>query len=205
MCITLKTPTPMFNVTTTTPDMKGISRIDSGSTHGWFVRAYKNGKTFSKLFSDGKWKGSDEALNTARQYRGVLLDRLTKIPTKARGRRIVFRDSRNTTGMLGVSRSTKRTPSGVVSESYAVTWRPEPGVQSFPPSVGGSRRQPARKKSAHARRTPPGLERAKAARIMGPKVYPSTPARVRKTRTCARTLLVRGRVETASRPQATMR
>jgi hypothetical protein len=119
----------MFNVTTTTPDMKGISRIDSGSTHGWFVRAYKNGKTFSKLFSDGKWKGSDEALKTARQHRAVLLDRLTKIPTKARGRRIVFRDSRNTTGMLGVSRSTKRTPSGVVSESYAVTWRPEPGMQ----------------------------------------------------------------------------
>jgi hypothetical protein len=119
----------MFNVTTTTPDMKGISRIDSGSTHGWFVRAYKNGKTYSKLFSDGKWKGSEEALNASRQYRSVLLDRLTKIPTKLRGRRIVFRDSRNTTGMLGVSRSTKRTPAGMINESYAVTWRPEPGVQ----------------------------------------------------------------------------
>jgi hypothetical protein len=119
----------MFNVTTTTPDMKGISRIDSGSTHGWFVRAYKNGKTYSKLFSDGKWKGSAEALVASRQYRGVLLDRLAKIPVKLRGRRIVFRDSRNTTGMLGVSRSTKRTPSGVINESYAVTWRPEPGVQ----------------------------------------------------------------------------
>ncbi len=119
----------MFNVTTTTPDMKGISRIDSGSTHGWFVRAYKNGKTFSKLYSDGKWKGSDAALAAARQYHVSLLDRLTKIPAKPRGRRIVFRDSRNTTGVLGVSRSVKRTPAGVMSESYAVTWRPEPGVQ----------------------------------------------------------------------------
>jgi hypothetical protein len=119
----------MFNATTTTPDMKGISRIDSGSTHGWFVRAYKNGKTYSKLFSDGKWKGSEEALKAAHQYHGVLLDRLAKIPAKVRGRRIVFRDSRNKTGMLGVSRSTKQTPTGAISESYAVTWRPEPGVQ----------------------------------------------------------------------------
>ncbi len=119
----------MYNVTTTTPDMKGISRIDSGSTHGWFVRAYKNGKTYSKLFSDGKWKGSPEALIAARQHRDSLSDRLAKIPTKPRGRRIVFRDSRNTTGVLGVSRSVKHTPIGAVSESYAVTWRPEPGVQ----------------------------------------------------------------------------
>ncbi len=119
----------MFNVTTTTPDMKGISRIDSGSTHGWFVRAYKNGKTYSKLFSDGKWKGSEAALGAARQHRESLQDRLAKIPVKPRGRRIVFRDSRNTTGVLGVSRSIKHTPTGSVSESYAVTWRPEPGVQ----------------------------------------------------------------------------
>jgi len=119
----------MFNVTTTTPDMKGISRIDSGSTHGWFVRAYKNGKTYSKLYSDGKWKGSEGALAAARQHHVALLERLEKIPSKPRGRRIVFRDSRNTTGVLGVSRSVKRTPAGVVSESYAVTWRPEPGVQ----------------------------------------------------------------------------
>ena len=119
----------MYNVTTSTPDMKGISRIDSGSTHGWFVRAYKNGKTYSRLFSDGKWEGSDDALAAARRYRQSLYDRLTKIPSKPRGRRIVFRDSRNTTGVLGVSRSVKRTPIGSLSESFAVTWRPEPTQQ----------------------------------------------------------------------------
>jgi hypothetical protein len=119
----------MYNVTTTTPNMKGISRIDSGSTHGWFVRAYKNGKTYSKLFSDGKWNSTDEALAAARKHREGLYAHLAKIPTKPRGRRIVFRDSRNTTGVLGVSRSLKRTPAGVLSESFAVTWRPEPGMQ----------------------------------------------------------------------------
>jgi hypothetical protein len=110
-------------------NLKGISRIDSGSTHGWFVRAYKNGRTYSKLFSDGKWSGRDTAFDAASNYRGVLDERLAKIPTKPRGRRIVFRDSRNTTGVLGVSRSVKRTPVGALSESFAVTWRPEPGLQ----------------------------------------------------------------------------
>lgn len=40
---------------------KGISRIDSGSTHGWFVRGYRNGKTYSKLFSDRKCGGKGKA------------------------------------------------------------------------------------------------------------------------------------------------
>jgi hypothetical protein len=116
-------------VITIATNLKGISRIDSGSTHGWFVRAYKNGRTYSKLFSDGKWNGKESALEAASRHREVLAERLAKIPAKPRGRRIVFRDSRNTTGVLGVSRSVKRTPVGALSESYAVTWRPEPGLQ----------------------------------------------------------------------------
>jgi hypothetical protein len=119
----------VINTLNTLTDMKGISRIDSGSTHGWFVRAYKNGKTYSRLFSDGKWSGMDDALQAAQRHRESLLARLAKIPAKPRGRRIVFRDSRNTTGVLGVSRSVKHTPRGTLSESFAVTWRPEPGIQ----------------------------------------------------------------------------
>lgn len=108
---------------------KGISRIDSGSTHGWFVRGYKNGKTFSKLFSDLKCGGKDQALDMAREYRDKLHDELEKIPAKPRSRRIVFRDSRNTTGVLGVCRTAKKGPNGKVNECYSVSWRPEPGVQ----------------------------------------------------------------------------
>ncbi len=110
-------------------DLKGISRIDSGSTHGWFVRGYKNGKTYSKLYSDGKWGGRDKALAAAKLFRDSLADRLEKIPAKPRARRLVFRDSRNSTGVLGVSRIVKRTPRGTIHESYSVSWRPEPGVQ----------------------------------------------------------------------------
>lgn len=108
---------------------KGISRIDSGSTHGWFVRGYRNGKTYSRLFSDRKCGGKGKALAMAREYRDELVAELEKIPQKPRGRRLVYRDSRNSSGVLGVCRTAKKGPNGTVNECYSVSWRPEPGVQ----------------------------------------------------------------------------
>jgi hypothetical protein len=108
---------------------KGISRIDSGSTHGWFVRGYRNGKTYSRLFSDRKCGGKGKALAKARAYRDELVAELEKIPQKPRGRRLVYRDSRNSSGVLGVCRTAKKGPNGTVNECYSVSWRPEPGVQ----------------------------------------------------------------------------
>ncbi|MFO8026275.1 MAG: AP2 domain-containing protein [Opitutales bacterium] len=108
---------------------KGISRIDSGSTHGWFVRGYRNGKTYSKLFSDRKCGGKGKAQKLAKAYRDELYEELEAIPKRPRQRRIVVSDSRNTTGELGVSRTTKVGPNGTQHECYSVSWRPEPGVQ----------------------------------------------------------------------------
>lgn len=108
---------------------KGISRIDTNSTHGWFVRCYRNAKIYSKLFSDKKYGGRRKALCAAREYRDQLEKDLEKIPRTPRGRRLVFSDSRNKTGVLGVTRSKKVGADGVVREAYAVSWRPEPGVQ----------------------------------------------------------------------------
>lgn len=108
---------------------KGISRIDSGSTHGWFVRAYRNGKTYSKLFSDRKWGGKSEALKEARLYRDQLLVKLRSIPRETKSRRLVYQDARNSTGVIGVCRTTKRNKNGSVTECYSVSWRPEPGIQ----------------------------------------------------------------------------
>lgn len=59
---------------------KGISRIDSGSTHGWFVRGYRNGKTYSKLFSDRKCGGKAKAQKLAREHRDQLVKKLQAIP-----------------------------------------------------------------------------------------------------------------------------
>lgn len=108
---------------------KGISRIDSQSTHGWFVRGYRNGKTFSRLFSDRKWGGKEEALRAARSFRDELHQQISGMPRQPRTRRVVLHDSRNNTGVLGVCRTAKKTPSGKLSECYSVSWRPEPGVQ----------------------------------------------------------------------------
>jgi len=109
--------------------MKGISRIDSGSTHGFFVRGYRNQKTYSKLYSDRKCGGKGKALTLAKEYRDELHEELEAMPKVPRQRRIVASDSRNTTGELGVSRSTKTGPNGTKHECYSVSWHPTPGVQ----------------------------------------------------------------------------
>jgi hypothetical protein len=108
---------------------KGVSRIDSGSTHGWFVRGYKNGKTYSRLFSDQKCGGKSEALKEAREFRDRLYEKLEDIPKAPRARRVVMRDARNSTGVLGVCRTSKKGPNGAVNDCYSVSWRPAPGVQ----------------------------------------------------------------------------
>lgn len=108
---------------------KGISRIDSGSTHGWFVRGYRNGKTYSRLFSDRKSGGKGKAQSLAKSYRDELNHELESIQKKPRQPRIVVSDSRNTTGELGVSRAVKTGPNGTKHECFSVSWRPKPGVQ----------------------------------------------------------------------------
>ena len=150
---------------------KGISRIDSRATHGWFVRGYKNGKTFSKLFSDLKLGGKTKALDMATAYRNELHSKLEKVPKKERARRIVYRDRRNRTGVLGVCRIAKGSADGRVYESFSVNWRPEPGVQK---STSFSIRKYGEKKAfrlavAHRRRMlreiyGPGILRKMAAK-----------------------------------------
>jgi len=108
---------------------KGISRIDSGSTHGWFVRGYRNGKTHSKLFSDRKCGGKEAAYEMAKAYREELQVRLGDVPKDPRKRRVVSSDSRNKTGELGVSLIRRKGPNGQKYEAYSVSWRPEPGKQ----------------------------------------------------------------------------
>ena len=108
---------------------KGISRIDSGSTHGWFVRGYRNGKTYSKLFSDHKCRGKEVALQHAKSYRDGLHNKLSEIPKSGRQRRFVTRDRRNKTGVIGVTRIARIAKDGQVIESFSVSWRPAPGVQ----------------------------------------------------------------------------
>ena len=110
------------------PRAKGIIRIDSDSTHGWQVRVYRHGRTYSRLFSDRKLGGEEPAFQAALAYRAELEDEVEQMPTPPPRRRLVRRNSNNSTGVVGISRTYKRDRRGVRHEVYAVSWNPEPGL-----------------------------------------------------------------------------
>ena len=109
---------------------KGISRIDqeSRNTFGWYVRVMFNGKQVSKFFSDKVYGGRKEALEAAVEYRDEAEKKLGRPRTD---RQVIARQTRNTSGIVGVQLRTKsvRTKTGerVVNKYYVVTWNPEPG------------------------------------------------------------------------------
>ncbi|MGB0375205.1 MAG: hypothetical protein ACPGEE_04230 [Opitutales bacterium] len=113
----------------TIQSQKGISRIETSSTLGWYVRVYRNKKTYSKFFSDTKFGGKDKALEMALFEKEELSKMISKIPKKPTKRRVVTKDKRNTTGVLGVSRTSKKASNGKSYDCYTVSWRPEPKVQ----------------------------------------------------------------------------
>ncbi|MDR2432492.1 MAG: hypothetical protein LBD34_01940 [Puniceicoccales bacterium] len=107
----------------------GISRIDSKTTKGWLVRGYKNGNRYSKLFSDRKLGGKEEALGKAKIFRNELRARLSAILSKPRCQKIVSHDKRNQTGVLGVSKLCKNGKGDKELGFFSVTWRPTKGKQ----------------------------------------------------------------------------
>ena len=56
--------------------MHHITRLDYQKTHGWWVRIKRYPETYSKLFSDGVWKGKDKALEAAIEWRDQKLQEL---------------------------------------------------------------------------------------------------------------------------------
>jgi hypothetical protein len=110
-------------------DLKGISRIETNSTVGWYVRVYRNQKTYSKFFSDSKFGGKELSFKKAITQREKLNKMIDKIPKKPTKRRVVNNDKRNKTGVLGVSRTSKKASNGKYYECYTVSWRPKPKIQ----------------------------------------------------------------------------
>lgn len=110
------------------PRAKGVIRIDSDSTHGWQVRVYRHGKTYSKLFSDRKCGGREEAFEEAVEYRKDLEAEVAAMPEAEPRRRLITRNKNNSTGVVGISRTYKKDRRGVKHEVYAVSWNPEPGT-----------------------------------------------------------------------------
>jgi len=100
---------------------KYITRIDHKSTHGWYVRWSTCGiwkkDMQSKFFSDSKYSGKRKALLAAKKFRnakykslgqGDLLDRKIKIKVR--------RHSKNTSGIIGVRRSSYKRDNKIYEE-----------------------------------------------------------------------------------------
>ena len=110
------------------PRSKGIIRIDSDSTHGWQVRVYRHGKTYSRLFSDRKHGAREDAFQAAAAYRESLKEEVAALPPVPSQRRLIRANRNNTTGVVGISRTYKRDRRGIRHEVYAVSWNPQPGI-----------------------------------------------------------------------------
>lgn len=83
-----------------------ITRMDHGNTHGWWVRVYKDSKPVeSKLFSDGVYGGKEKAKKSAQDHRDKIVKKHKIIPVHMRKTREHSIDSRNTSGIVGVTLS----------------------------------------------------------------------------------------------------
>lgn len=102
-------------------NLKSISRMDVGSTHGWFVRIYYRGKTHRKLFSDSVFGSQEAALRAAIAYRDDYLRRhqIDDLPF------FTHPMKSNTTGVNGVSETFHRSRNGRKIPYFSVFWAPK--------------------------------------------------------------------------------
>ncbi|MCB9079108.1 MAG: AP2 domain-containing protein [Anaerolineaceae bacterium] len=110
--------------------VKNISRIDSNGTHGWFLRMYRDGETYSKFFSDSRYQSQTAALEAAKDYKRRFNE---KYPVEASPLAKGFRDKpqkNNSTGVVGVSETFIRSRGRGQRKipCFAVSWRPAPNV-----------------------------------------------------------------------------
>ncbi len=104
-----------------------IARIDlpGQRTHGWQVRLQRRGKKYAKFFSDSAFGGPRIALVNAREFRDQLI---SKLEDQAKNQaRICNQSSRNSSGVVGVSKISITAANGNTYHFWQATWSPQPG------------------------------------------------------------------------------
>jgi hypothetical protein len=97
-----------------------ITRVESGVlTLGWNFRLRVAGRIESKFFSDRSYGGKENALAVARMYRNA---RLEQLGPKDIMRRVGRKNSRNSSGIVGVSRTTIITTNGKKYACWSAQW-----------------------------------------------------------------------------------
>ena len=107
----------------------GISRIDQPShrTHGFFLRASRNGRIFSAFFSDKTYGGRAAALAAAVEHRGKLLKILGLSIHKMRRLNAEIVRRRGRSGIYGVRRVIDRQVRPW-RKYWVAAWSPKLGV-----------------------------------------------------------------------------
>lgn len=99
-----------------------ITRMDTESNKGWFVRVSYDGQVRRKYVSDSKHGGPDNAFDVAKEVRLEILKELGKPNTE---RRVFKKNPHNTSGIRGVRKTWKKD-----APVYEVTWQSAPGKTS---------------------------------------------------------------------------
>lgn len=127
----------------------GISRIDQAEkhNHGYYVRVTRNHKTASKFFADKLYGGKRAGLRLARQYEAELLEQAKSQKQPPRKK-----SSRNTSGKVGVSRTTYKRGDDA-NQYWQAAWIDGKGVRkSVKFSVNKYGEEKARRLAIKARR-----------------------------------------------------
>ena len=102
-----------------------ITRMEraESSTFGWQVRLQRRGTRYAKYFADRGHGGITQSLKAAKVWRDNLM---TKFAEDDRAR-VCSRSSRNSSGVVGVSKVTITGPNQVIYHFWQATWSPSPG------------------------------------------------------------------------------
>ncbi len=104
-----------------------IARIDlpDQRTHGWQVRIQRRGIKYAKFFSDSAFGDPLTALKNAQIFRNMLISQLEgQSSTQAR---ICTRSTRNSSGVVGVSKISIIAANGTAYHFWQATWSPQLG------------------------------------------------------------------------------
>lgn len=109
------------------PPNYAIARIDlpDQRTHGWQVRLQRRGIKYAKFFSDSSYGSPNASLIIARRWRNKLV---SELESQAQNQaRICTRSTRNSSGVVGVSKISVTAANGATYHFWQATWSPEPG------------------------------------------------------------------------------
>lgn len=106
-------------------DTFAITRMEraESSTFGWQVRLQRRGQRYAKYFADRRHGGVQESFEAAKRWRDELLRNFAEDDRA----RVCSKSSRNSSGVVGVSKVTIAGANGVVYYFWQATWSPAPG------------------------------------------------------------------------------